>query len=269
MTPLRTLLIVLAATAAAVAGLRALPDGLPESAFAFRTLVASGDPVKVPADRVKAAVEGAIAGKNFFTANLEDVRRAVEAMPWVKSADVRRRWPGALEVRTHLHEVFGLYEDGRLVSTEGVLFSANLEEAGSAASLPELFGPPDAAPELVRVCRAFDELLEPLGARVTDLMLSDRGGWSFVMSGREMPPTRVNLGKVRDGQTPEERLEPLVEAYPLAAELFGGPPSSLDARYDRAFAAGMPDKALIAKHQREMAEGAGGQDPVLLPEDDN
>lgn len=96
-------------------------------------------------------------------------------------------------------------------------------------------------------------------------MLSDRGGWSFVMSGPEMPPTRVNLGQMREGETPEEKLEELVKAYPLMEELFGGPPSSLDARYERAFAAGLPDKALIAKHRSRMA----GDEHAPPPEEEN
>lgn len=253
-----------AAAAVLIIGVRAVPEDFSSRAFTFGTLI-TGDSVKVPAERIKAAVEGAIAGTNFFTADLDAVRAAVETLPWVRDAEVRRRWPDAIEVKTHLHEVFGIYEDGRLVSTEGVVFSANLDEEEAASALPELFGPAEAAPELVRVCRAFDKLLAPLDARITDLMLSDRGGWSFVMSGPEMPPTRVNLGQMREGETPEEKLEELVKAYPLMEELFGGPPSSLDARYERAFAAGLPDKALIAKHRSRMA----GDEHAPPPEEEN
>lgn len=267
MRTFRTLLFA-GLTALVFAGLTALtlPRDPAGHAFAFSTLVTTGDPVKVPAARVRDAVEGAVAGKNFFTADLAQVRAAVEELPWVKRAEVRRRWPGGLEVRTELHEVFGLYEDGRLLSTEGVLFSANPEES-TVRNLPEIFGPAEDAGELVRATKLFGEMIRPLDARITELMLSDRGGWSFVMSGVEMPPTRVELGQVHEDDTPEKRLKALVAAYPLMKELFGAPPSTLDARYDRAFAAGLPDRELIARHARAMRE-ARTEDPVPLPEED-
>src|SRR5690349_7023077 len=35
---------------------------------------------------------------NFFTANLDAVRQAFEAVPWVRKATVRREWPNQLIV---------------------------------------------------------------------------------------------------------------------------------------------------------------------------
>ncbi|HCN88952.1 MAG TPA: cell division protein FtsQ, partial [Oxalobacteraceae bacterium] len=55
---------------------------------------------------------------NFFTADLDSVRLAFEAVPWVRKASVRREWPNKLIVALEEHVPLGTWgDDGRLLST--------------------------------------------------------------------------------------------------------------------------------------------------------
>lgn len=219
--------------------------GLP--VFTFSTLEVTGDIVRVPAARVKEAVEPALRG-NFFTADLSAVRRAVEEVAWVREATVRRVWPNELQIGVETHQALALYEDGRLVSTEGVLFAANPDERDNPSDpLPNFYGPAAQVPQIARYWREFSLALRPLGVTVTDVNCSDRGSWSLVMSSDDIPPTRVELGQEEAGVSVVERLADMAAAYPKVAELMDGPPSSLDLRYNRAFAAALPDRDAIER----------------------
>ena len=72
--------------------------------------------------------QGRLVG-NFFTADLDQVRKVFESVPWVRRASVRREWPDQLIVELEEHEALGTWgEDGRLLSVKGDVFTANLAE---------------------------------------------------------------------------------------------------------------------------------------------
>ena len=182
--------------------------------FMLQRLEMTGDVQKVPLARLKEAVEPAAAGKTFFTVDLKAVRDAAETVPWVQYAAVRRVWPDALMIDVTVYEAAAVYEDGRLVSGEGQLFSANPDEGSETAGAPTFRGEAQAVPEMLRRWRRFSGLTEHIPAKITEL----------------------------------ERLRQVVEAYPRIVEIMGGPPASLDARYRRAIAAGKVNREQVAKY---------------------
>lgn len=219
--------------------------------FNFMKLHLSGDIARVPVNRVKVAVESALRG-NYFTADLTPVRQEILTLPWVKATTVRRRWPDTLEIRVTAYKALALYEDGRLVSREGRLFEANPEERGNwRTPLPNFNGPVAQVGVITRYYREFSRAIAPLGARILSIDCTDRGSWSFVMASPEMPPTRVVLGQERPGEDGVvSRLVDVVSAYPQVVELMDGPPGSIDVRYNRAFAATLPDRQAIKQLQQ-------------------
>lgn len=238
----------LAVAAVLVLGVERVADAVVRlPLFDFSTLEVEGDLTRVPVDRVKQAVEPVIRG-NFFTEDLDGVRRAAESVPWVKRAVVRRVWPDGLRVVVDTYSAFALYEDGRLVDPDGVLFSANPDERDNPSeALPNFYGPAGQTVLIARYYREFSRALRSIGATVTDVTCSDRGGWSFVMASDDIPPTRVELGREDGGASVVAKVADLAAAYPRVVELMDGPPASIDLRYDRAFAATLPDREAIRK----------------------
>ena len=193
-------------------------------------------------------MEPAAAGKTFFTVDLKAVRDAAETVPWVQYAAVRRVWPDALMIDVTVYEAAAVYEDGRLVSGEGQLFSANPDEGSETAGAPTFRGEAQAVPEMLRRWRRFSGLTEHIPAKITELELSDRGSWTLTIESPTIPPTKIDLGRDANGAAVEERLRQVVEAYPRIVEIMGGPPASLDARYRRAIAAGKVNREQVAKY---------------------
>lgn len=216
--------------------------------FMLQRLEMTGDVQKVPLARLKEAVEPAAAGKTFFTVDLKAVRDAAETVPWVQYAAVRRVWPDALMIDVTVYEAAAVYEDGRLVSSEGQLFSANPDEGSETAGAPTFRGEAQAVPEMLRRWRRFSGLTEHIPAKITELELSDRGSWTLTIESPTIPPTKIELGRDANGAAVEERLRQVVEAYPRIVEIMGGPPASLDARYRRAIAAGKVNREQVAEY---------------------
>ncbi|MDO5530832.1 cell division protein FtsQ/DivIB [Sutterella sp.] len=217
----------------------------------LKRLEMEGDTAKVPLVRLKEAVEPVLEGRSFFTVNLEEVRTAAETVPWVKRAAVRRIWPDRVIVRVEVYEAVAQYEDGRLVSIEGKLFAANPDEGAEAGALPSFSGAAEEVPEILRRWRRFSSLFSGLPFRITEIALSDRGGWSLTVQGPEVPPTRIELGRDRSGTALEERLRQVAAAWPRMVEVFGGPPSAIDARYRRAISARKTDRAALEAYLAE------------------
>ncbi|EJX07113.1 hypothetical protein EVA_04775 [gut metagenome] len=44
----------------------------------------------------------------------------------------------------------------------------------------------------------------------------------------------------------------MVAAYPKIVEVMNGPPASVDMRYNKAFAASLPDRKALERHQEAM-----------------
>ena len=226
----------LAAAAVVVLGAGRAADAVMHlPVFDFSTLEVEGDVARVPVERVKQAVEPVIRG-NFFTEDLDEVRRAAETVPWVKRAVVRRVWPDGLRIAVETYSAFAVYEDGRLVDPDGVLFSANPDERDNPSDpLPNFYGPAGQTAQIARYYREFSRALSSIGATVTDVACSD------------IPATRVELGREDAGTNIVAKVADLAAAYPRVVELMDGPPASIDLRYDRAFAATLPDREAIRK----------------------
>lgn len=288
------------AAALLAAGVRSAVDFAKTSPyFSLTRLEMRGDSQKVPLARVKEAVEGVVNG-NYFTADLGAVREAVLTVPWVQDAAVRRVWPNGIEVDVEVYRAMALYEDGRLVSSDGALFSANPEEAPEASDLPNFYGAPSEVRAISRRYQRFSKIVSIIPAKITDVTLSDRGSWAIVMQSDSIPPTKIELGQeekldaralaadasakpeadqASDPSAPfapqgpaEVRLERIAQSYGLLMKLMKGPPSSIDARYDHAIAAGAPDqqawKAYLASVEKARKVEEDQNSPVYNPEPD-
>jgi len=73
------------------------------------------DPVEIE------AVIGDQALTNFFAVELDDVKRDVESLAWVKHADVRREWPNTLLVNVSEHIPVMRWSNNKWVTSSGVV----------------------------------------------------------------------------------------------------------------------------------------------------
>lgn len=211
-------LVVLASTLVALNWL------LRASPFPVRHVEVTTSLTHASADQMQALLARQGRG-NFFAFPIDDLRNALEHLPWVRTATVRRVWPDRLEIAIEEHVAFARWAAGpdMLVNTYGERF------AGSAdASLPLFSGPQGTEGEVTRRYQRFSALLAPLASPIERIVLSQRHAWSV----RLVNGLQITLG--RDADLAEQRLERFVDAY--ASTVGNRVPQVVDLRYPNGFA---------------------------------
>ncbi len=203
-------------------------------------------------ERVSAAsLRGNVAqriGGNFFTTDLEAVRRLFEEVPWVGRAMVRREWPNALRVQLEEHQPLGLWNDTQVLDVRGRPFTANQAEAEGpeGASLPSFAGPEGSGPLVRRRYFELVEWLRPAGLYPTSLTLSARHAWEAELNnglvmylGRD-PGTDLAQGDpdraTSNGMPAVQRVQRFVRSLPTLQERLTQPIRHVDLRYPDGFA---------------------------------
>ncbi len=173
---------------------------------------------------------------NFFTVDLEAVRRAFEAVPWVRRVQVRREWPDRLVVGVEEHQLLGTWDDGRYVDTFGDLFSANAAEAEEDnKDLPELAGPAGTERDVASRYVDFKSWFAKLSLVPDQVTLSPRYAWTVHFENGTENGLTVDLGRESDGSTVPTRVLRMINVWPSLMSRWPKP-TLIDLRYPNGFA---------------------------------
>ena len=208
--------------AAAIALYGALLVVLQSPIFPLREVEVTGAVSRTTRDQVHAIVTEQLKG-NFFTLDLDATRAAFQKLPWVRRATLRRHWPDRLEVDIEEHVALARWRDSAMVNTYGEIFQAATSEI-----LPIFVAPEGTAAEVAQRYDAFRAVLEPLGKRPVQVLVSPRRAWQLKLDDGEM----LELGRSQM----EERLQKFVAAYGRMLAQLPSRPYRVDLRYSNGFA---------------------------------
>ncbi|HMX16315.1 MAG TPA: cell division protein FtsQ/DivIB [Rhodocyclaceae bacterium] len=198
--------------------------------FPLRQLVVTNDVRRVTHAQLDDAARSALAG-NFFTVDLDGAREAFEKLPWVRRADVRRRWPDTIELAVEEHRAVarwrGVDGESRLVNEFGEVF-----QAAAPAELPLFAGPEGSAPRVLARHREFSEVLVAVGRRPRAVILSAREAWQLRLDDGVL----VDLGRDQAKHPLGERLARFTTYYQAARAKAGVGALLVDMRYPNGFA---------------------------------
>lgn len=226
MTALSRLLAWLLALTLVTLPLIAILQGwMPGERWPLSRLLIEAEFERVSAEQVRAAIAGP-AADGFFAVDLGAVRSELQALPWVKSVEVRKHWPDTLELHLVEHRAFARWGDERLLSDQGVVFRAPGGE--HVQGLPLLDGPRARLGEVVKLYNQADQQLRGTGLRIAEVQLSQRGSWSL----RTEDGAEWMLGR----HEPLARIERFVRVLPLVLSSGQGEIERADLRYANGFA---------------------------------
>ena len=190
--------------------------------FPLQSVRLSAVPRRVDVDKVLQVVRNDVRG-NFFTVDIERLRKSLERLPWVRKVNIRREFPRKLEVLLEEHQALARWNSSTLVNQQGEVFIAGSEE-----SLPKFTGQDGAAAEMTEYYTQFSQQLAALDLQVTQVALSARHAWQLHLNNGMV----LELGR----EDMQQRLARFVEVYPYSIAAIQGQVKYVDLRYRNGFA---------------------------------
>jgi len=187
-----------------------------------------------PGQIEKAVAPYARAG--FMSADLDEIQRAVESLPWVDHARIQRRWPNSLHVTVVEQTAAARWDDSGLLNTRGQLFVR--EAAHVPAELPRLSGPDGSESQVAQRYLAVQGRMLEAGMRIAALRLDARGAWQMDLDSG----VTVRLGR-RDV---DERIDRFIRTASKVISHRLHEISYVDMRYSNGFAIGWRNAATPA-----------------------
>jgi cell division protein FtsQ len=192
-----------------------------------RVVSIDGSFQRVSPGQIETAVAG-YARKGFMSANLADIQRSVEALPWVDHARIARRWPNSLHVTVTEQTAAARWGESGLLNTRGELFVR--EAAHVPAELPRLSGPDGTESQVAQRYLAVQGRMLEAGMRIAALRLDERGAWEMDLDSG----VTVRLGR-RDV---DERIDRFIKTTSQVIAHRLNEINYVDMRYSNGFAIG-------------------------------
>ena len=225
--PQKYLSLVVAVVLVAMLAAGALRSQRPllDQHWPLKWIEVQGEFERVSAEQVRATTSPLLTA-GFFGVDLSQIRWTIEALPWVRVAAVRKRWPDRIQIRIIEHEPTARWGEDQLVSELGEVFIA--QSGVRIEGLPVLNGPADAAPQMIEFYAQLQDRLLGTGLDVRELYLSNRGAWRARLTGG----LEIELGR----HQPLKRMSRLVSALEVLKHDPGRKLARVDLRYTNGFA---------------------------------
>jgi len=192
-----------------------------------RVISIDGSFQRVSPGQIEKAV-APFANQGFMSADLADIQRAVETLPWVDQVRIARRWPNSLRVTVIEQTAAARWGESGLLNTRGELFVRSATHV--PAELPHLSGPEGTESQVAQRYLAAQGRMLEAGMRIAALRLDERGAWEMDLD----CGVTVRLGR-RDV---DERLERFIHTASQVIAHRLTEISYVDMRYSNGFAIG-------------------------------
>jgi cell division protein FtsQ len=218
--------VVLAAATQAYVTLQAIP---------VQQITVTGELAHTQRETVQDMLQPALVG-GFLKADLQGMRAQLESMPWIFQANVRRKWPAALEIHVVEQLPIARWGEDGFLNHEGGFFRSN--RGAQWQDLPLLRGPEGAARPLMAIYQRMVDMLLPLGVEIEQLAMDERGQVDAVLAG----DVRLLLGS--DEFLP--RMRRFVDLYRRELVSRLGEVQRVDLRYPSGIAVAFRETAQVA-----------------------
>lgn len=194
--------------------------------FPFRVLRVEGSFAHISVPELSAII-APYTTTGFFETDVRAIKQALEELPWVERASVRRVWPDVLQVTVTEERAVARWQEGGLVNPAGQVFHP-AELDAEARKLPLLEGPSRTSTQVMAAYVRMGERLAPQGLAITSLSMDARRSWRLTLDNG----MRLTLGR----KDSERQLERFARFYPGALAGRVADVEEVDLRYTNGFA---------------------------------
>ena len=183
-----------------------------------RLVTVDGEVHRLSSQQLQRTVTDHLEG-GFLTQDLKRIQRAVDELPWVRTATLHRVWPDRVVLKVEEYRPIARWGSDGLVTAEGEVFRPKGEVFPT--TLARLSGDDFQAPAVAANYLKWRDRIAGVGLTLTALDRDARGAWSLHLGqglDLELGATRV-----------EERLERFMRTWRQLAA--AGRPAAVDLRY--------------------------------------
>ena len=163
--------------------------------------------------------------QGFLTVNQSKYKDKLEAMDWIKSVKINKKWPNNINIVVVEDDVIGLWNKRLLLNSSGELYA--LDQRVVPDELIQFFGPEDRENEVYTRYKLYNDELATRGILIEEIQLGLRGSWVITVR----PSIKIKLGE----ENTEERFERFLTVWDQSLlenfELI----SYIDLRYSEGF----------------------------------
>src|ERR1700736_4298354 len=180
----------------------------------------------------------------FMSADLDDIQRAVETLPWVEHARIQRRWPNSLHVTVIEQTAAARWGESGLLDTRAELYVRSAAHA--PAQLPHLSGPDGTQSQVAQRYLAVQGRMLEAGMRIAALRLDERGAWEMDLDSG----VKVRLGR----REVDQRIDRFIRTASQVISHRLNEVTYVDMRYSNGFAIGWRNPAVPASAPTKHAD---------------
>ena len=180
----------------------------------------------------------------FMSADLDDIQRAIESLPWVEHARIARHWPNSLHVTVIEQTAAARWGESGLLNTRGELFVRQATHV--PAELPRLSGPEGTEAQVAQRYLGVQGRMLEAGMRIAALRLDARGAWEMDLDSG----VTVRLGR-RDV---DDRIERFIHTASVVISHRLNEITYVDMRYSNGFAIGWRNPAVPASEPSKRSD---------------
>lgn len=191
----------------------------------LRVIEVGGELNRLEHAEIQRTVVNTIDG-GFFSCDMQKLRQAVVAMPWVADVSIRRIWPDRLSMVVSEQVPLARWGDDALVSVDAGVFRPSTVEDFSG--LVKLSGPDGSQQRVVTFFHAAMTAAQARGLLIREVELDERRHWWLRFDGG----LTVSLGR----ENVDYRLAQFFRVYPSLSLQAARRPERVDMRYEHGFA---------------------------------
>jgi len=190
----------------------------------YRTVTIEGSFKHVNASDIRVLVAPYLKA-GFFGVNVNDIQHALQGIPWIDTATVRRVWPDEIRITVYEQTAVARWGNNGLLNAANKLFIPDGVEAISG--LPQVQGPEGSESYVMESYRAMNDVLKPHDLTIDSLTLDERRAWHISLNNH----VKLVLGR----QDAMDRLQRFSRFYPAVLAGKSQVIEEIDLRYTNGF----------------------------------
>lgn len=200
-----------------------------EKSVPLSALILTGDKTHVTFDKVRDVLIAQQDRLNFFTVEIAQIQKELEAMPWVYSVSIRKRWPETLKIHIVEQSIVAIWNDRALLNRFGEIVEA--PPSSVKQQYVKLYGNDEQANDVLTIYTKLHQLLKVSQFDIASLSSDLRQSTSLSLKNGIL----LRLGK----EQKLDRVQLFLTVYPLIEKKYNvNDIDYIDLRYDTGFSIG-------------------------------